>query len=81
MEHDLRNRKAELEKQRDVLAARLKKINMDFGRGLDRDLEEQAQELENAEVLQEIARITAEELSRIDLALQRIEQAMRHGGQ
>ncbi|MCP1676491.1 RNA polymerase-binding transcription factor DksA [Natronocella acetinitrilica] len=78
MQQDLKQRRETLEKQRDALAERLRKINLDFRRGLDRDLDEQAQELENAEVLQEIARVTAEELNRIELALQRIEQAMRH---
>ena len=77
MTPDLEQKKRELETQRDELAARLRKINMDYRGGLDRDLEEQAQQLENAEVLQEIARVTAEELNRIELALQRIEQAQR----
>ncbi len=79
MSSDLQARKVELQQKRDELAARLRKINLDYRSGLNADLEEQAQELENAEVLQEIARVTAEELNRIELALQRIELAMRSG--
>ncbi|MCC5808951.1 MAG: hypothetical protein JJU06_01155 [Ectothiorhodospiraceae bacterium] len=75
---DLRKRKQELEEQRDELAERLRRINMDYRRGLDKDAEEQATELQNAEVLQEIARVTSEELGKIESAIQRIEQALRH---
>ncbi len=75
---DLQQRKQELEKQRDELAERLRRINMDYRRGLDQDAEEQATELQNAEVLQEIARVTSEELGKIESAIQRIEQAIRH---
>ena len=38
--------------------------------------EEQAQQLENAEVLAEINRLAAEELTKVEEALFRIEQAM-----
>lgn len=77
MTDDLQKRKQQLEQQRQDLAARLARIRQDYGRGLDRDLEEQAQELENAEVLNEISRVTAEELARVDSAIQRLEQALR----
>ncbi len=51
----LRSRKAELE-------FRLHAIRRDLGRGLDADSEEQAQQLENMEVLQEIGRVAEKEL-------------------
>lgn len=74
---DLAHKKVELTAKRDQLAARLNAINLDFRQGLDRDMEEQAQQLENQEVLAEIARITAEELNKVDAALARIEAALR----
>lgn len=74
---DLSKKKEELTEKRDQLAARLNAINLDFRQGLDRDMEEQAQQLENQEVLAEIARITAEELNKVDAALARIEAALR----
>lgn len=74
---DLAKKKVELTEKRDQLAARLNAINLDFRQGLDRDMEEQALQLENQEVLAEIARITAEELNKVDAALARIEAAMR----
>lgn len=77
---DLDERRRTLESQRDALADRLRRINLDYRRGLDRDMEEQAVELENEEVLREIARVTAEELSRIEGALRRIEAATRSDG-
>lgn len=77
MSDPLQTRHDELSIRRDELAERLRRINLDYRRGLSSDSEEQAQELENAAVLQEIARIAAEELNSIDLALQRLEQAMR----
>ncbi len=73
---DLAKKKLELTEKRDQLAARLNAINMDFRQGLDRDMEEQAQQLENQEVLAEIARITAEELNKVEAALSRIESAL-----
>lgn len=79
MSESLQSRHEELSTRRDELADRLRRINLDYRRGLSSDPEEQAQELENAAVLQEIARVAAEELNRIDLALQRLEQAMRQG--
>lgn len=58
----LLNRRAELE-------ARLAKIKADYARGLDRDLEEQAQQLENAEVLEALTRQAVSELAEIDKKL------------
>ncbi len=63
--------------RRDELADRLKRINLDYRSGLDADSQEQAQQLENAEVLAEIARVTAEELAKIEAALNRIEKISR----
>lgn len=59
----------ELEIRREELVERLEAIKRDYGRGLDKDFEEQAVQLENAEVLREIARVTAEELSKVDRAI------------
>jgi hypothetical protein len=59
----------QLEKRRDELTERLAAIKRDLGRGLERDLEEQAVQLENLEVLQEIERIASEELREIELKL------------
>lgn len=74
---DLAKKREELTEKRNELAARLNAINLDFRQGLDRDMEEQAQQLENQEVLAEIARITAEELNKVEAALGRIESALR----
>jgi hypothetical protein len=52
--------------KRAQLSERLAAIRKDLGRGLDRDSSEQAIELENAEVLAEIARVTQEQIDRID---------------
>lgn len=76
MNNDLKQRKQELENRRKELAERLHRINLDYRQGLDKDSEEQAQQLENAEVLEEIARISAEELGKIDAAIRRIEEAI-----
>lgn len=59
----------QLLKKRDELKNRLDAIKADYGRGLDADSEEQAQELENAEVLAEISRVTLEELEAIEKLL------------
>lgn len=56
----------ELETKRGELIARLEAIERDYRQGLDPDAEEQAIQLENAEVLQEIARSTREELDRVE---------------
>ena len=61
--------KAELLAKRDELRKRLDDIKADFRRGLDPDFEEHAVELENAEVLEGIAKSTAEELERIESRL------------
>ena len=55
-----------LRARREALLARLAAIRADIGRGLDRDSGERAIELENAEVLDEIARLAEIELGDID---------------
>lgn len=73
------NRKAFPETREQLLARRaelqerLDAIRRDFARGLDSDLDEQAIQLENAEVLNELSRRTLEEL-------RRIEDRLRPGG-
>ncbi len=65
--------KAELIQKRDELRRRLDAIKQDYARGLDADAEEQALQLQNAEVLDEIARITAEELEKVERRLAQID--------
>ena len=60
---------ARLQQRRDELTQRLAAIRRDLGRGLEPDLEEQAIQLENLEVLQEIERVASEELRDIDRKL------------
>ena len=52
--------------ERDRLMARLDAINEDYRRGLEADSAERAVQLENAETLAEIQRVTAEELARVE---------------
>jgi RNA polymerase-binding transcription factor DksA len=61
-----------LEARRDELNGRIKAIHRDLGRGLEKDYEEQAIQLENLEVLQEIARVAEAELRKIELELARL---------
>lgn len=61
--------RARLLEQRDALRKRLEAIKRDYRRGLDADWEEQAQQLENAEVLDGIARAARAELDRIERRL------------
>jgi hypothetical protein len=58
-----------LEARRDELKGRLKAIHRDLARGLEKDNEEQAVQLENREVLQEIARFAEMELRKLELEL------------
>ena len=57
---------AELLQQRDALRERLESIEQDYKKGLSADSEEQAIQLENADVLEGIAKATAEKLSQIE---------------
>lgn len=65
-EQDMQSERAALQARREELRARLESIEADYRRGLDRDSEEQAQELENAEVLDGIARAVAAELAQVE---------------
>jgi len=69
---DPKQQKANLIQQRDALRARLQKIESDYRQGLDADTEEQAIQLENAEVQAGIAKATAEELVRIEKRLKEL---------
>lgn len=66
---DVQQEIAGLRKKRDELRERLEAIERDYRQGLERDTEEQAIQLENADVLAAIARSTAEELDRIEARL------------
>lgn len=59
----------ELEQKRDRLSERLASIRRDLDSGLDRDLEDQAQQLENRDTLLEIARVTEQELRDVEVQL------------
>jgi hypothetical protein len=63
-----------LKSRRDELEKRLKAIHKDLGRGLEKDYEEQAIQLENLEVLQEIARVSEEELHKVQLQIADLEK-------
>ncbi len=62
--------RAELESKKKELEERLAKIRQDLGQTLSADFEEQATELENRDVLIEIARVTEEELEALKKKLQ-----------
>jgi len=57
--------------RRQELIQRMEAIRADLARGLDRDPEEQAVELENLEVLEELHRMAKEELERVEADLAR----------
>lgn len=63
---------AELTRRRDELRARLESIEKDYRAGLPADAEDQAIQLENAEVLAGIAKATADELARIEARLEEL---------
>ncbi len=65
--------KQELLAKKAELEERLERIQNDMKAGLDADWEEQATQLENRDVLMEIARVTEEELQKIKVALQEAE--------
>ena len=64
---------AQLKKERDRLRQKLAAIEADYRKGLEADSEDQAIELENADVLEGIARVTAEELERIEQNLSELQ--------
>ncbi len=71
--HDTDDELQRLRNRRDELRERLAAIRRDYGRGLEPDFAEQAVELENAEVLAEIARVSAEELERVERRIMALE--------
>ncbi len=64
----------ELVRKRQELKDRLAAIRRDLGGGLARDMEDQAQQLENQDTLMEISRVTEQELERIEQALRALDQ-------
>lgn len=77
MSADLRQKQKELQEKKDELLSRLEAIQKDYRSGLSADSEEQAIQLENAEVLEEISRVTNEELQKVSQALDRIELQLK----
>jgi len=71
--YDIQQEIASLRKRRDELRERLAQIEQDYRRGLSADSDEQAIELENAEVLNGIATATAEELASVEARLAELE--------
>jgi hypothetical protein len=67
--------KQQLVVRRDELLQRLAAIRKDLGNGLAADSEEQAAQMQNFEVLQEIERLAGEELRAIEEEL-----TLLHGG-
>ena len=65
----------ELLLKRNSLRERLESIEQDYKKGLSADSEEQAIQLENAEVLEGIAKATAEELSQVEDRLSKLRAA------
>lgn len=61
----------DLQRQRDELLDRIDAIKRDYASGLDQDMEEQAQQLENAEVLEALLKQAYDELAVIDRKLNR----------
>ncbi|TVQ36238.1 MAG: hypothetical protein EA370_08480 [Wenzhouxiangella sp.] len=59
----------ELIKRRDELRGRIEAIRRDLRGGLEHDLEEQAQQLENYDTLMEIARVAEQDLAKVEAAL------------
>ena len=73
---DTKSRLQELIAKRDELLNRVESIKKDFRRGLNKDSSEQAVELENAEVLDEIARVSMEELAKVNVAIERLKKTI-----
>lgn len=61
--------------RRDELRQRLESIEADYREGLAADSEEQAQQLENADVLDAIARAAADELAQVEERLAKLERS------
>ena len=73
---DLLAKKANLEARYAELNQRLQAIQQDYARGLDADSEERAQELQNADVLAEIKRVTQEDLAKIAAELTQVTELL-----
>ena len=73
---DLLVKKANLEARYAELNQRLQAIQQDYARGLDADSEERAQELQNADVLAEIKRVTQEDLAKIAAELTQVTELL-----
>lgn len=72
-ENDIQQELTALKRRREELRSRLAQIEKDYRGGLSADSDEQAIELENAEVLDGIARATAEELASVEARLAELE--------
>ncbi len=59
--------------RRDELRKRLAAIQKDIGGGLEKDMEDQAQQLENYDTLIEIARVAEQELETIERQLRELD--------
>ena len=73
---DLLTKKSSLEARYAELNQRLQAIQQDYARGLDADSEERAQELQNADVLAEIKRVTQEDLAKIAAELTQVTELL-----
>lgn len=73
---DLLVKKANLEARYAELNQRLQAIQQDYARGLDADSEERAQELQNADVLAEIKRVTQEDLAKLAAELTQVTELL-----
>jgi len=71
MSHSQESRES-LQRQRDELMERIDAIKADYASGLDQDFEEQAQQLENAEVLETLLKQAYDELAVIDRKLEEL---------
>jgi RNA polymerase-binding transcription factor DksA len=67
------SRQSLIEKRRE-LEERVEAVRKDFEGGLDRDLDDQAIQLENAEVLNELLREALSELEEIEKKLRRMDR-------
>ena len=73
----MNNELSELIKKRDSLRQRIEAIEQDYKSGLSADSEEQAIQLENAEVLEGIAKAAADELNQIDERISELNKKLK----
>ena len=62
-----------IEQKKAELTERASKIEADIGKGLDADLEEQATQLENQEVLTDLINESSGQLAQINIALEKMD--------